>query len=1099
MTAAGITIVGASAGSGKTHRLTQEVIRAVGGDGVHAVALEGLFAVTYTRKAHAELAARIRRKLVRKRAFDEAMRLPLAYLGTVHAACLRLIQEFALDAGLSPEVDVLADDRGKLMRQALHAVLSPAQRARLDALSKRLELRYDSRIRRHDWLGPVGDIMDLARANRIGPGDLGAMALRSAESLVALFPEPERDGVALDAALADAMDAALTSLSSTSDSTKKTMDVLLFLDGARQRHADGELAWRDWAKLASLHPSKACERHVDRLREVAARHEAHPRLHEDVREMTRAIFDAAAEGLSGYQAWKRRRRLVDYVDMLDGALVLLDDPRVAAELSARLELAVIDEFQDTSPLQLALFMKVHALAGRSIWVGDRKQCIFEYAGADPRLMDQVASWVERDGGAKDRLLGNYRSRPELVTACSALFAAALEAHGFTRDEVVAVAARDGKGLEDLPPFGLFRLEVSNQGEAAQAVAEGIGRMLATPAETPVIDRVTLSPRPVRAGDIAVLVATNAEAMALADALHARGTRSALAREGLLATPEGTLADSALRWLVDAGDSLAAATIDALTGFEGLSPEPWLEDLLQRSGEPSDLEPSGWRASLARVREDLPVLAPREALDGALVALDAVGLCARWPDPAQRVANLDALRALAAAYEDRCQKEREAATVAGLLRYFDTIREPALQGDELVAADHQHVLADDDAVTVCTYHKAKGLEWPVVILGSLDREERRDAFEVCPETDVLDLDAGAPLAGRWIRYWPWPFGPIEKVPLAAAAARSAEGRRVAEREEKERARLLYGGFTRARDHLVLAARIRSTRGQRVWDTAWLDGLTDGTGAPILGLPLEGEDGAVVSAPIRGGADVRVRLWHLTAGEPARVPAKDSPRWFARPQPRAEERPPYRIVPSAETLGWPEVETLVGRARLGIAERLPVVIRVEASMRLDHEALGNAVHAFLAADVPGLHDEERMERARRLLHAARMTGDVRPEALVAAGDNLRVWVHARWPGAAWLREVPVEGIVDSPDGERRVSGILDLLLATAEGWVIVDHKTFPASAEPAWRKRCKDFLPQLVTYAAVLSRIPGPRVVGCWVHLPVGGGMVEVVLPPMPTAG
>ncbi|WP_219827707.1 hypothetical protein [Salmonella enterica] len=81
------------------------------------------------------------------------------------------------------------------------------------------------------------------------------------------------------------------------------------------------------------------------------------------------------------------------------------------------------------------------LAGRSVWVGDRKQCIFEYAGADPALMDAVASWVEQAGGTRDRLRDNHRSRPELVAMCSALFATALEQHGFSRDEVAVTPVR----------------------------------------------------------------------------------------------------------------------------------------------------------------------------------------------------------------------------------------------------------------------------------------------------------------------------------------------------------------------------------------------------------------------------------------------------------------------------------------------------------------------------------------------------------------------------------------------------------------------------------------------------------------------------------
>jgi ATP-dependent exoDNAse (exonuclease V) beta subunit len=467
----------------------------------------------------------------------------------------------------------------------------------------------------------------------------------------------------------------------------------------------------------------------------------------------------------------------------------------------------------------------------STWVGDRKQCIFEYAGADPVLMDAVADWVERAGGRSERLGDNHRSRPELVRACSELFAAALARHGFRREEVTVTPVRKAhEGLTELPPLGAWLLDVANASDDAEAIAEGVRRLLDTPRATPVLDRSTKEIRPVCAGDVAILVATNEGAARIAAALHARGIRVAIARAGLLDTPEGTLVDAALRWLLDPSDRLSAAIIDALTGWAGVGPDAWLGDQLRevaRMSEPDahrdDHEEarslSGWRSALMEQRPRLAVLSPRETLDGTLAALDVVHLCARWPDPVQRLGNLDALRGVAASYEARCAQEREAATVAGLLRYCDSLRTPQLHRDEMLPSDDQHVPADDGAVVVCTYHKSKGLEWPVVILTSLDRPERRDAFEVMPESHGDGFDPERPLANRRIRYWPWPFGATKKAPLADRAEESPEGRDVAVREDKERARLLYVGFTRTRDHLVLSARV----GKSGAKTALLDAL------------------------------------------------------------------------------------------------------------------------------------------------------------------------------------------------------------------------------------------------------------------------------------
>ncbi|MEA2748891.1 MAG: ATP-dependent helicase/nuclease subunit, partial [Myxococcales bacterium] len=1019
MSARGITVVSASAGSGKTYRLTQVVSGAIDPAGAEHIGLESLVAVTYTRKAHAELTARIRRTLVSAGAFDEALRLPLAYLGTVHAACLRLLQEFAIDAGLSPNVDVASGDAGKLLRQSLEASLSREAYATLDRLAHRFQLRFQPITKRHEWLGPVSDIMDLARSNRIPATALPAMAERSVESLLKLLPKPEADGDALDDALMRELAIASKALAKANDGVGATKEAIALMAAVTRRHRDGEVDWCDWAKLARQGGSKNTDALMVKVREVASRYEAHPRLHAELRELTFAIYDAARVGLSAYQTWKERRRVVDYVDMLDRALTLVGDERVADVLRERLKLAVVDEFQDTSPIQLALFMKLHLLAKRSVWVGDRKQCIFEYAGADPMLMDSVASWVTESSGQRDVLSVNYRSRPELVEACSELFAAALSRHEFSRDEVVVSAKRTTPPeLAVLPPFGVWAIEAKNVDDHASSLASGVLRMLSDASSTPVVDRTTNEVRAVRPGDIAVLVATNAEASLLADALHARGIRSAIARPGLLKTPEGVLVDAALRWLLDEGDTLAAAKIDALLGFGGEAPDAWLDGLLPRV-ETSRPRESAWRTSLGPVRARLGVLSPSEALDQVLASLDVVHLCARWPDAPQRVANLDALRGIASGYEDRCHQEREAGTVAGLLRYFDDMAAEKLRRDEVIASDDQHVPTDDGAVIVSTYHRAKGLEWPVVVLSSLDKAERRTAWEVCPESDgdregASSFDPEHPLAGRWIRYWPKPLGGLKKAPLLEAAEQSPEGVRVAQREEKERARLLYVGFTRARDHLVLAVRVATSTTKATKKTEavvttkascqWLDALADEEGVALLALPVSAADGTKVAVVrVRTGKgtashDVAARVWRLNAAAPVAAAAAnvvEERRWFARAAVTSSVvAPRYRINPSNAAVDWPDLVL----PTIGEIVKLPGAMAIDAKVA-QANVLGVAVHAFFATDVEGLTAEERVERARRLLAAAGLVGIVRAEALVEASDRLRTFVEQRWPGAIW----------------------------------------------------------------------------------------------------
>jgi hypothetical protein len=91
--------------------------------------------------------------------------------------------------------------------------------------------------------------------------------------------------------------------------------------------------------------------------------------------------------------------------------------------------------------------------------------------------------------------------------------------------------------------------------------------------------------------------------------------------------------------------------------------------------------------------------------------------------------------------------------------------------------------------------------------------------------------------------------------------------------------------------------------------------------------------------------------------------------------------------------------------------------------------------------------------------------------------------------WHREVPIEAVVSTPDGARRVGGIIDLLLETPAGCVIVDHKTFPATNEAALCARAAEYLPQFVAYAKAVEAT-GRKVTSMHVHFPMASAAVAL---------
>ena len=116
-----IKIISAGAGSGKTYRLTEEMVALLKG-GVRA---SGIIATTFTKKAAAELQERVRVKLLEQQLSKEADQLTNAMIGTVHGLGVQLLKRFAFEAGVSPQVDIIADeDHQLLFNQSLTTVLT---------------------------------------------------------------------------------------------------------------------------------------------------------------------------------------------------------------------------------------------------------------------------------------------------------------------------------------------------------------------------------------------------------------------------------------------------------------------------------------------------------------------------------------------------------------------------------------------------------------------------------------------------------------------------------------------------------------------------------------------------------------------------------------------------------------------------------------------------------------------------------------------------------------------------------------------------------------------------------------------------------------
>ena len=120
--------------------------------------------------------------------------------------------------------------------------------------------------------------------------------------------------------------------------------------------------------------------------------------HDDLERFITQAFACAAEALERFSEFKRDRGLIDFADQEALALELLRRPEVRERLSEWFDLLMVDEFQDTSPIQLAVFLEMAKVVKKSLWVGDQKQAIFGFRQTDPALVNAVIEVIRPGHG-----------------------------------------------------------------------------------------------------------------------------------------------------------------------------------------------------------------------------------------------------------------------------------------------------------------------------------------------------------------------------------------------------------------------------------------------------------------------------------------------------------------------------------------------------------------------------------------------------------------------------------------------------------------------------------------------------------------------------
>ena len=809
----GPLLLAANAGAGKTSVLVERFVRLATEDGIDPARI---LAITFTDKAAGELRARLRARFQDLGQRALAVASEGAWVSTIHGFCGRVLRQHAIAAGLDPRFRVLDESEARALRAeafdtALAAFLADGRPDALDLVAGYTPDRI-ARI--------VGETHDLLRSRGM---------TRPALPAAAAVAEPD------PAPLAAAAAAAAAFLATAGD-------------GVSVSKARAAIERRAAFKPGNTGVLKQ-QPCADYLRELDAYTAA-------VRDIAAAAAVTMIDELLGrfadaYAAGKRAASALDYDDLeLLCRDLLTREPAIRDAYGERFERIMVDEFQDTNPLQLDLLRLLDR--GQTFMVGDELQSIYGFRHADVEVFRAERRRLAAAGAALT-LPENFRTDPEILSALNLAFAP-IHGHDFVPLEHGRARSRPWSGPRvELLLTAMDGWEdgaVSGGLPTATAWRHAEARLVAQRVRD-LVDKGTFAAR-----DVAVLLRASTDIGVYERALEDQGLATlATGGRGFWARRQVLDLLAYLAALANPRDEqalfsllacpLVGLSADGLARLATLAPKGTRWELLER--DPRALIDGLPAAAAAALREfrawfaDERALALRlgldELLDRAITQRGYDLHVLRLPGGRRRLANMHKLQRLAAAFEARRGRDVRGFIDHATAELEAESREP----------DAPVELGDADAVRLMTMHAAKGLEFPVVVLADLGRPANASTPDLMADERgvglrLLTLDGCRANALDYERL--------------------KDERHVRERHEDERVH--YVAMTRAEELLVVSGAVRlgswPALGPAAPAIAWVAPAL----VPDVHARLEGPPDQEVTSTLNGFA-ARVRLLRNTPAD------------------------------------------------------------------------------------------------------------------------------------------------------------------------------------------------------------------------------------------
>ncbi|MEA3075869.1 MAG: CRISPR-associated exonuclease Cas4 [Actinomycetota bacterium] len=1041
----------AGAGSGKTTSLVERFVALVEA----GVPADRIAAITFTEKAARELADRVRQAL-EAGGHDHALDLlDRAAIGTLHAFAQRILNEHPIEAGLPPRLEVLDEISSQLaFEERWDAFVDHLLEDEAVEVPFRMLLASGVDLRHlRDVAIAFADNWDLV-AERLGERPAVMTPLDLAEVWAAVD-----DVLALCDGCTDEDDkllARLGELASWRDGLRVAADddARLSLLGERPSTKVGNIgrtgSWPDVGSVRSAvgQVGERCDALRRSVQQAAIAH----------------LADAIGRFTVAGAEERRKAGQLEFHDLLVLARQVLRDPvhgpSVRAAVRDRYQRLLLDEFQDTDPIQVEMATLLAAdpsaepggwrdavvEPGRLFFVGDPKQSIYRFRRAD---IEVFLAARDRLAGSLHRLTTNFRTTAPILDWVNHTFGRLIVEEPGSQPAYEPLAVHRNEPAPVGPSIAVF----GGTPHPATTTADGLRRAeaddVAALAGRAVAEGWSVGDgddgwRPARWGDVAILLPARTSLRQLEQALESAGVPYR-AETSSLVYGTGEVRDLLMvaRAVEDPTDSLAVVAALRTPAF-GCGDDDlytwhvehkgwWDHQAPLPDGADADHPVALGLAWLGELHRERRWLAPSQVLERIVRERRLLEVAFVHPRPRDLWRRLRFVVDQARAWE-------EAGGVT-LRQYLSWVKLLGAEGSRVL----ETVLpeTDDDAVRILTVHGAKGLEFPITILSGLTTQLR---------ARPAGVRVRFPAAGGWAL----------KLGSDVRTEEFEAGEAIEEQMDRhERLRLLYVAATRARDHLVVSAHRRlpkptgrtpDTAAQVLWDAGHdspalviLDAL-DPTAAPAPSVPA-----APPSTP-------------TTLDDRDLPPLPEWDEWEAE---RTEiiRRASRPLSTSATALAKRAVE-------LGDATD-PALAKAARDLDLPPwqrgrygTAVGRAVHGVL--QLIDLATGESLDDAAAAQASAEGIPSRAPVVAALARSALSSNVVQRAATCPHWREV----YVGCPLGDDGVlEGFVDLLYRDDDGLVLVDHKTDAWSTDADLDAKAARYRTQLAAYAHALTTVLG----------------------------